>query len=295
MTQSQILTRDARAYALREGLEYRPHPLPVDRLSLFYSEAPTELSHVLYDPVFCLVLSGEKRAEFNGTPTIFGEGQGLVVSLDLPAQSWITRASPEVPYLALAVRLDPALLRELAHASPLPPEDQPVSVLASAPASAALVDVCARLFSLVGQPGARDVLAPLWLRELHYLLLTSPQGGMLRRMAQAGSHVAQIAGITAHLRAHMDQPMRVESLARRAGMSATVFHQQFREITGTTPVQFLKRLRLLEAQRLLRAGATNVTQAALRVGYESPSQFSRDYRAMFGTAARDDRMGLAAE
>ncbi|MCP1198757.1 AraC family transcriptional regulator [Notoacmeibacter sp. MSK16QG-6] len=288
------LFHQTQAYAIRKGLGFTPAPLPVPRLSILYSEAPSEISHTIYDPVFCLVLSGEKRADFHGMPAIFAKGYGLVVSLDLPATSWITKASPDAPYLALAVELRMAVLRELARDLPNERDEDPVSALASAPVSAPLTDVMTRLVSLLDRPSDRDALAPLYMRELHYLLLTSPQGAMLRRMARADSDAGRIADIVAHLRAHLDRPMRVDDLARQAGMSATVFHQRFREITGTTPIQLLKQLRLLEAQRTLRAGQANVTQAALRVGYESPSQFSRDYSRMFGLTPRTERIGVVS-
>ncbi|RLQ87033.1 AraC family transcriptional regulator [Notoacmeibacter ruber] len=280
-----------RSYAEREGLGFTPARLPVSRLSILYSETPTQIAHTIYDPVFCLVLSGEKHADFHGVPAIFAEGHGLVVSLDLPATSWITKASPDTPYLAIAVELEMPVLRELARDLPDEGEEQPVSALTSAPVSDALLNVMTRLVSLLERPSDREALVPLYMRELHYLLLTSPQGAMLRRMARADSQAGRIADIVAHLRANIGEPMRVEDLARQAAMSTTVFHQRFKEITGMTPVQLLKQLRLLEAQRALRARHGNVTQIALRVGYESPSQFSRDYSRMFGLTPRAERMG----
>lgn len=292
---SDALTRSVLSYALTADLTHVPMPLPVPKLSVMYSQTPTVMTNTLYEPVFCMVLRGEKLADFNGTPLRFAEQQGLIVSLDLPALSWVTKASVQRPYLALAVQLDRVLLSELAHGLPTLADDATESVLSSAPITPALHDVMARFFGLLATPEDIDALQPLYLRELHYLLLKAPQGAMLRRIGQAGSTAGRIAEVVAHLRAHLDEPMRVEALARLAGMSATVFHQSFKTMTGTTPVQFLKRLRLLEAQRRLRAGATGVTQAAFEVGYESPSQFSRDYSRLFGVSPRSDRMGIAAE
>ncbi|RII40210.1 AraC family transcriptional regulator [Pseudooceanicola sediminis] len=289
------LTDAVQDYAIREGLGHLPSPLAVPNLSVMYSQAPTVMANTLYEPVFCMVLRGEKLADFNGRPLRFAEGQGLIVSLDLPAMSWVTKASAARPYLALATRLDRVLLGELSRGMPLIEDEVAESVLSSAPISPPLYDVMARMFALLDAPEDIAVLHPLLMRELHYLLLKAPQGAMLRRIGQAGSTAERIAEVVAHLRAHLDQPMRVEALARIAGMSATVFHQSFKAMTGTTPVQFLKRLRLLEAQRQLRGGEASVTQAAFGVGYESPSQFSRDYSRMFGTSPRSDRMGIAAE
>ena len=146
----------------------------------------------------------------------------------------------------------------------------------------------ARLVALTVQPRAQMALAPLALRELHWWLLESAQGPMLRDLARADGRGARIARAVALIRANLARPLRVADLARVAGMSPSAFHQHFRAVTATTPIQFQKRLRLLEAQARLRAGST-VGQAAFAVGYESPTQFSRDYARAFGHPPREDR------
>ncbi|SLN15145.1 HTH-type transcriptional activator RhaS [Aquimixticola soesokkakensis] len=284
MDQSDTLYQQVCRLSRRENVTSTPKQTSVPRLHLVYCEQPTALAHVVYDPVFCYVLGGEKLAYSSGRQLPFAAGYGVVVSMDVPAVSQITKASLRAPYAAVAVHLDVALLRRISGESPSFPVEDARGAFETAPISHRLHDVMARLVGLVDQADLRAGLAPLYLQELHLLLLRSAQGQRLRAIARADTKSAKIAETTAYLRHHMAKPMRVEALAQRAGMSVSAFHHRFREATGATPVQFLKRLRLLEAQRMLLAGNASVTQASFAVGYESPSQFSRDFRRMFDVA-----------
>ncbi|WP_010140047.1 AraC family transcriptional regulator [Oceanicola sp. S124] len=280
------LSRATEALALRKHAGLRPTPTGVPGLSAMRSTAPSLLDHDLFGPVFCLVLSGAKTTRFDAGEVAFHAGQAVCISLDLPAVSQVVRASPAEPYLALGLQLDMAELRELAPQVPAGDDATP-QPLASAEATPELVDAMARLLSLEDRADLA-LMAPLYLRELHLLLLQSPLGAMLRRLARPETEETQIARALSQLRRAPGAHLRIDDLARASGMSPSLFHRRFREITGTTPLQFHKRLRLLEARRLLQQEGHGVTQAAFEVGYESPSHFSRDYRRLFGLSPRQD-------
>ncbi|MBR9762752.1 MAG: AraC family transcriptional regulator [Rhodobacteraceae bacterium] len=273
--------------ARRKHAGLRPTATAVPELTVMRATAPTQLDHDLFGPVFCLVLSGAKSTRFDAGEVAFHAGQAVCISLDLPAVSQVTRASPGAPYLALGLQLDMTELRTLAPQLPAGPEDDP-RPLASAEATPELVDAMARLLSLEERADIA-LMAPLYLRELHLLLLQSPLGAMLRRLTRPEAEETQIARALSLLRSAPEAHLRIDDLARDCGMSPSLFHRRFREITGTTPLQFHKRLRLLEARRLLLQERHGVTQAAFEVGYESPSHFSRDYRRLFGQSPRQEQ------
>ena len=203
----------------------------------------------------------------------------------LPVRSRVTKA----PYLAMVLRLDVATIRELR-------DEVAESVLDGARAGAAethradpgLLDALRRYLALADSPADAKVLGPLVAKELHYRLLVAPSGGMLRRLVRHDSNASAIARAIGHLRDNLRSPLAIPALAQRVGMSASSFHRHFRSVTATTPLQYQKELRLLEAQRLLRTGGASVTAAAYEVGYESSSQFSREYARKFGVPPRQD-------
>lgn len=280
------------SFADASGAAYTPLATAILGLSVVRTRAPTALEHTIYAPIFCLVLQGEKQILTGERTVAFARMESLIVSLDLPAHSRITRASPTEPYVALALELDPSLLRELAAeiATPSRTEGQ---AFATAPADAEIADAMTRLFNLSDKPQAIDFLAPLVKREIHYWLLTSSHGAMLRDLAHADSRVSGVARAIAAIRQDFTVTRPVTHLARIAGMSVSAFHDHFRTITGTSPLQFQKHLKLAEARRLIRQSDMPVTSAALAVGYESPTQFSREYSRLFGASPRQDR-ALAA-
>lgn len=269
-----------------------PFATLVPGLSVVRTRAPTELVHMVYAPVFCLVLQGEKQIVTGPRSVAFGRMDSLIVSLDLPALSRITLASAAAPYVALALELDPALLRDLAAEIPARPPREALA-FATAPADAEIAEAMARLFSLSDKPEAIPILAPLIRQEIHYWLLSSAHGAMLRDLAHADSRAAGIARAIAAIRQDFTQTQPVASLARLAGMSVSAFHDHFRNITGTSPLQFQKQLKLAAARRLILMGELSVASTAFAVGYESPTQFSRDYSRLFGASPLKDRQ-LAA-
>ncbi|OYX26567.1 MAG: hypothetical protein B7Z10_02850 [Rhodobacterales bacterium 32-66-7] len=262
-------------------------------LTLFRRTARSGIEALLYEPVICLILQGRKDTWIGDQSVSLGPGDALVVSHDLPVQSRITLASPQTPYLAVILTLDLAVLRglqdELAGLA-LPASDG--RSLAVTRAEPALLQALSRYLDLSPSPLDARVLGPGVLREVQYRLLLSPAGAMLRRLIVSGSHASRIAQAIQRLRQEFHLPLGLPDLARSAGMSVTSFHQHFKAITGTTPLQYQKDLRLIAARALLVDRAQSVAEAAYATGYESATHFSHDYRRRFGRppsrdAARD--------
>lgn len=258
---------------------------PMEGLLLLQQDAPSALEATLYEPVLCLILQGEKEVRLGEQRLAFGPGECLIVSHDVPVRSRITRA----PYLALVFQVDVAAVRRLY-------EEVADATLAHAPsvaavtqrADAGLLDALCRYLALAGAPAHAKVLGPLVAKEIHYRLLVAPSGGMLRSLVRHDSHASAIARAIAHIRGDIRAPIAIPDLARRVGMSASSFHAHFKAITSTTPLQYQKELRLIEARRLLKTAGASVTTTAYEVGYESASQFSREYARKFGAPPSED-------
>jgi AraC-like DNA-binding protein len=257
----------------------------MDGLLLLRQDSPSPLEACLYEPVLCLILQGAKQVSLGQKTLSFGPGECLLVSHDLPVRSQITAA----PYLALVLQVDLATVRRLydeVAGSAL--DGEPARSAVTHRADPELLDALRRYLALSDSPADAKVLGPLISKELHYRLLTAPFGGMLRTLIRHDSHASAIARAIGHIRDDIRSPIAIPDLARRVGMSASSFHQHFKTITSTTPLQYQKELRLLEARQLLKTGSASVTTAAFSVGYESPSQFSREYARKFGVPPRED-------
>jgi AraC-like DNA-binding protein len=258
---------------------------PMPGLLLLRRDSPSSFDAYLYEPVLCLILQGAKEVLVGEQTLSFGPGECLLVSSDLPVCSRITKA----PYLALVWSVDIATVRKLY-------DDVAESVLDSVRPRAAvthrtdpgLLDALLRYLALADSPADAKVLAPLVSKEIHYRLLIAPFGGMLRSLLRYDSNASAIARAIGHIRSDLRSPIAIPELARRVGMSASSFHKHFKTITSTAPLQYQKELRLLEARRLLRTSGASVTTVAYDVGYESPSQFSREYARKFGVAPSRD-------
>lgn len=259
---------------------------PMDRLVLFRQEVSTSFEASLYEPILCLILRGRKQVSLGPQSFSFGTGECLLVSHDLPVRSRITKA----PYLSLILQIDLATVRKLYDEVADTVLDTGDGRAAETHrADAGLVDALRRYLALADSPADAKVLGPLVTKEIHYRLLAAPFGGMLRSLIRHDSTASAIARAIGQIRGDIRAPITVPDLARRVGMSASSFHKHFRMITSTTPLQFQKELRLLEARRLLKTGSTSVTTAAFDVGYESPTQFSREYARKFGVPPSQDR------
>lgn len=258
------------------------------------ADGPTGYLHSIYAPLLCLVLQGAKEVVTGRETWRFQAGQTLLVSADTPIQGRVVDASAHAPYLAISMNLDLALLRdtlgEMSAAAGLP--DAPGPRILVSETDAAVADCIRRLVTLPERADAQAVLRPALLKELHYWLLQGRHGAMLRRLARPEGHAQRIARAVAVLRADFATPLPVRRLAEAAGMSPSAFHQHFKAVTSLTPLQFQKQLRLIEARHRLMAGGMAVSSAAFDVGYESVSQFSRDYARMFGASPRQDLAAL---
>jgi AraC-like DNA-binding protein len=258
---------------------------PMEGLWLLRQDSPSSFEASLYEPVLCLILQGRKQVSIGEQNLSFGPGECLLVSHDLPVCSRITKA----PYLALVFELDVAILRKLYdEVVESAPDGERARAAETHRAEPELLDALRRYAALADSPADATVLGPLISKEIHYRLLVAPFGGMLRSLIRHDSNASAIARAIGHIRGDIRSPIAVPDLARQVGMSVSSFHQHFKTITSTTPLQYQKELRLLEARRLLRTGGASVTTAAFDVGYESPSQFSREYARKFGVSPSQD-------
>ena len=275
----------------RDGM----HACALPGVTLIRSSAPTMPMPSIYTPSVCLVTQGRKRAALGDRTFVYGMGDYLVAAVDLPIVGTVIEASAEAPYLCLQIDLDVAVLGELAIAHPQPgPVAQPGPGLMINNVSDALAGACGRLLSLLDDPGDIAALAPLAIREILYRLLTGPAADMMRHIALADGSLVRVSRAIGWIKDHYDQPLSIETLAAEAAMSSSALHAHFKAVTTMSPLQYRAQLRLQEARRLMVAEGAEAAQAGFRVGYESPSQFSREYRRCFGTAPAADAGKLRA-
>jgi len=257
----------------------------VPGLVLMRSTQPSLPHHVNYKPSLCIVADGAKEVMLGDEAVAYGAGQSLVVNLELPLLSRVTRA----PYAGLSLRFDVALLREVVTQLPRPPaESRNAPGLFVDEVSGPLADAVGRLVSLLATPDAIGALGPAITREIYYWLLTGPHGAEVAKLALPDSHTQRIARAIGLMRDEVARPIPIEELAAAARMSPSSFHQHFKLLTALSPLQYHKQLRLLEARRLMLSEALGVAGAAYKVGYESVSQFSREYARMFGRPPKRD-------
>ncbi len=268
----------------------------VPGLRLARTSAPSELAAVVYEPSLCIVAQGAKEVLLGGEAYRYDPAQSLLVSVDLPVAARVVEASTRRPCLMVRVGLDAAVVGELlADGLAAPPPGPPARGLGVTPAGVEVLNAVGRLVGLLGSPADVAALSPLVLREITYRVLTGPQGARLRQMASAGAPAHRIARAIRWLKDNFSEPLRVEELAGLVGMSASAFHLHFKGVTALSPLQYQKRLRLQEARRLMLGEGLDAAESAYRVGYESPSQFSREYRRTFGAPPRRDVAALRAE
>lgn len=266
-------------------------------LSLYRREAPTEPTSGMYEPSVCLVAQGAKRVVLGDDAYVYDARHYLITSVHLPTVVQVTSASPEEPYLGLRLTLDRRQVSQLMADShlPSPRTQQSTRGMATAKVTPALLAAFQRLVDLLAEPEAIPMLAPTVQREIIYRLLVGDLGARLRQVALAGSQSHQIARAIDWLKVNFAKPLRIEDLATEARMSRSTFHHRFRAMTALSPLQFQKRLRLNEARRLMLAERLDASTAAFQVGYESPSQFSREYNRLFGAPPLRDITKLRRE
>ncbi len=250
----------------------------------------TSVVPTVYTPALCLIAQGEKRVYLEDETYTYDETRILLFAIDLPIMAQVTRATPDAPYLGLRINLDStriaALVPRIFPTGVTPhPNTRGVAV---ADTDDAITETATRLVSLFATPDTAALIAPLILEELMIRLLLSPIGSRVAQIGLQESHIGRISRAIDWIRTHYAQSMLVEDLAAMVHMSTSAFHQHFKSITAMTPLQYQKVLRLQHARQLMLSANLDATQAAIHVGYASPSQFSREYRRLFGEAPTRD-------
>jgi AraC-like DNA-binding protein len=269
-------------------------PTAVPALRLYRFSAPTDHVAIVFEASLCVVVQGSKELIVADETYRYDPGHSLLVSVDLPAIARVVEASPSRPCLVARVSIDPAVVRELsASATTDKLLIAPSRGLAVSPVEPPLLDAVTRLVALLDTPRDIAPLAPLILREITYRVLSGPEGARLRQIVSAGAPAQQVARAIHWLRNHFADPLRIATLARMARMSPSAFFRHFKSVTAMSPLQYQKRLRLEEARRLMLGERLDAGEAAFRVGYESPSQFSREYRRVYGAPPRQDVASLS--
>ncbi len=280
----------------------------IEGLYVIRSDHPKPPAHMIFRPAMCIVAQGAKWATFGENRLEYRAGEALVVGVETPSVGRVIQASPGKPCLVLALALDLAIIRSVAEGLDALPKAsaEPGRGVFVTDFQGPLADCALRLVRLLETPKAIPTLYPVIMREICYWLLTGPHGGDVARMALANSPSQRVISAMHSLRSRFREAVRIEELAVIAQMSPSAFHRQFKTLTSLTPLQYQKQLRLLEARRLMISSAVNVEAASFEVGYESPSQFSREYARMFGAppkrdvtqmqaVLRDDRAVASAE
>jgi AraC-like DNA-binding protein len=271
-----------------------PYVTTVEGLTILRSNLETRPNHLIHKPALCIVAQGAKATTFGNRRFDYKAGQALVVSIETPAFGRVIEASPDKPFLGIVIELNLSIMREVVETLKTLPDSGVAarSAVFVANFDGPLADCALRMVRLVDTPQAIPMIYPLLMREISYWLLSGPSGGEIARLALAGSHSQRVMNAIHSLRERFAESVSIEDLARTAQMSASAFHREFKAITSMTPLQYQKQLRLIEARRLMTANATNVETAAFQVGYESASQFSREYSRMFGAPPRREVVGL---
>lgn len=289
MEQIDELAEIIARHAVADGM----HASALPRLSLVRSCRATEAVPAVYKPSLCIIAQGRKQVELGGLSYAYDPAKYLAVSVDLPLVGSILEASPERPYLCLVLDIDLGVLSDLMlqHPSEVGPEPTGPA-LGVSDVETGLLDAALRLARLLDAPADAPALAPLAEREILYRLLSGGQAPMIRRIAAAEGQLRQVSRAIAWLRNNYAQPISIERLAAEAGMSASSFHSHFKAATTLSPLQYRTRVRLQEARRMMVVEAIDAASAGFAVGYESPSQFSRDYSRLFGAPPLKDAMRL---
>lgn len=285
------LARRLQALVTQEGF----HATALADVTLMRVDQSCEPVAVLQEPAIVLALQGRKRGHLDDQVLSYAAGQGLVVSLPMNFRCDTVVDAPDQPMLALSVRVDLETVRELVNRlvdAGLPgPSPASARAMAVMPLDEPMLDLVSRLLSALGSRMDAAVLGPQLVRELHYRVLTSPAGGCLRELTQWQGRMGAVHRSIECLRARLDQDWQVADLAREAAMSPSAFHAVFRQVTGQSPMQYLKAVRLHRARQLIEQTRRLASDVAFEVGYQSPSQFSRDYKRQFGISPSQARAG----
>lgn len=267
---------------------------PIEGLKVGRTDMPSEVGHSIYQPSFGLVGRGVKEMMVGEKPFHYAAGDSLLCAADVPVTSQVTQASASAPYIAIHLDIDPDMVADLLReqGGDRPKADDAL-VAGKYALDPSLFDPLIRLLCLLDQPRDIPVMAPLIRREIIWRLLHTEHGPLLSQLAFTNGHAARIGRTTAWIRDNFAEPINIPDLASRANMSVPSFHRHFKAVTSMSPVQFQKRVRLQEARRSL-SSSTTISAVAYEVGYQSLSQFNRDYRRLFKLTPSDDAAALRA-
>ncbi|MFA5956144.1 AraC family transcriptional regulator N-terminal domain-containing protein [Hyphomicrobium sp.] len=284
------------AYADANGGGEGVFMTPIPGFGFMRTSRETLPQHIIYKPSLCVVVQGEKQVMFGKALMTYREGQALIVNVEIPAIGRVTKASPEKPLIGLVIELDTDIMREVMEEieTPPPPNDDIGLGAFVADFEGPLADCVVRLVRLLATPRAIAVLRPAIMREISFWLLTGSHGAEVCKVVLPNSRTRRLSEAIQVLRNNFSHPVRIDELASIAHMSPSSFHQHFKTLTSMTPLQYQKQLRLLRARHLMSDGNIHVSDAAYQVGYESASQFSREYARMFGTPPKRDAVELRA-
>ncbi|GAB2532493.1 AraC family transcriptional regulator [Gracilibacillus alcaliphilus] len=266
----------------------------IPKLFLIKESLETEPVHRLYHPCFCVITQGEKEVQLADTTYRYGSFNYLVASADLPVTGKVIHATPSQPYLALKLEFTREQVLEVweqCESLPLKSKQSDQALFVHQ-LDSDLLDAVERLLRLLDNPKDIAVLAPIFMKEILYKVLQGPYGRVLAQMVLEDSHAYQVREIIAYMVNNYDKKIKIKELSEMVNMSPASLHRHFKAVTTMTPIQFQKQIRLQEARRLLLAEPVDITQVVFRVGYESSSQFSREYSRMFGRSPREDQMAV---
>lgn len=270
---------------------------PLPGLHLYRHSAPMETAPSTVEPSLCVVAQGSKEFLLGESRYRYDPAHHLLTTVELPSIGQVIEASKERPFLSLRLELDPALVSTVMVDSEHLALSNPAEAraIAVSPVDVDLLDAVVRLVRLLDAPENAPILLPLITREIVYRLLIGEQGVRLRHLALVNGYTTRIARAVERLSHDFDQPLRIERLARELSMSVSSLHHHFKAVTGLSPLQYQKRLRLLEARRLLLAEDLDAASAAFRVGYTNASHFNREYKSLFGVPPMRDVQRLRAQ
>jgi AraC-like DNA-binding protein len=279
------LARQVAAHIRSNGVQRTAIP----DLAFYRSAAPTQCGHAHYEPSLCLFVQGRKRINLGDATYLCDESTFVLTTVDVPVVSQVVAASEAMPLLTITVRLDMSLVREILMQGEFGPTGVSRSRgIVMGKTTPELLNACSRLLELLDHPADIPFLSKLIEREIVYRLLQTPQGVHLRAIATVGDQSHQTAKAVAWLRANYAKPLRVDELASIANMGTSTLHHHFRALTALSPLQYQKQLRLVAARERMLIEGIDAASAAFQVGYESPSQFSREYKRFFGQPPMQD-------
>ncbi|WP_028549668.1 AraC family transcriptional regulator [Paenibacillus sp. UNC451MF] len=280
-------------YSVKDGVNATAIP------SLFFIRRSnvTGPKHSVYKPSLCIIVQGAKEVWLAQERFRYSPADYLVSSVDLPVTGQVVEASSDIPYLALNLVFTPSQILEVLRDSEIRggKKENAKRAMFVSPIELSMLDAVIRLARLLDNPKDIPVLAPLFTKEILYKVLQGQHGGTLEQIAIEGSSTNRIRDVIEQIKNNYDRSLRIEELAEKANMSVASLHRYFKEVTAMSPIQFQKQLRLQEARRLLLSEPTDAADVAFHVGYESPSQFSREYSRMFGFPPREDIKRLRAK